>query len=177
MTLEGIMKVRLLLAVAALTFLAAACGSQSMPARATSPTAPTTPTTPPTPTSPPSVAGVWTGTSVDSQGTTVITWNVAQTDTQVSGTVETHAPDPNDGSCNACHRNKRGTFSGTIAGDVLTLTLQFAAGVDGDPTPICSATMTGSASGLTTGSLAGSYTGSDTCEGSFGSGTLAMTRK
>jgi len=32
-------------------------------------------------------------------------------------------------------------------GDVLTLKLQFAAGVAGDPTPICSATMTGSASG------------------------------
>jgi hypothetical protein len=175
--LEDIMRVHLLLTAAALSFLAAACGSSTMP---TTPTAPTTPTTPSSPTPPATtldVAGAWNGTSVDSQGATVVSWTVAQDGTQVSGTVHTSAPDPNDGSCNACHRNKSGTFTGTISDGVLTMTLHFAAGVDGDPTPICSATMTGSAASLTAGQLSGSYTGSDTCEGAFLNGTIAMTRK
>lgn len=113
------MKARCLLVVAAVTFVAGACGSP------TSPSAPS-PAPPPAPLS---VAGAWNGTSVDSQGTT------------------------------------------------LTMNLQFAAGVDGDPTPICSATMAGAASSDATGALAGSYTGSDSCEGAFLNGTLAMTRK
>ena len=161
------MKARCLLVVAAVTFVAGACGSP------TSPSAPS-PAPPPAPLS---VAGAWNGTSVDSQGTTVVDWTITQIGTAVSGTVTTRAPDPTDGSCNACHRNKSGTFTGTLSGTTLTMNLQFAAGVDGDPTPICSATMAGSASSDATGALAGSYTGSDSCEGAFLNGTLAMTRK
>jgi hypothetical protein len=164
------MRARLLLIIAGLTFVAVACGSSTMPTTPTAPSAPSGPSTA-------GVAGAWTGTSVDSQGTTNVTWTVTQTGTDVAGTVQTRAPGIDDGSCNFCHRNKDGTFSGTVAGDVLTLKLQFAAGVAGDPTPICSATMTGSASGLAAGHLAGSYTGSDSCEGAFLNGTLAMTRK
>ncbi len=157
------MKAPLLLVGAAVLFIAVACGS------------PTIPSTPPAP--PLSAAGAWSGTSVDSQGTTIVTWTITQTGTQLSGTVQTRAPGVDDGSCNFCHRNKSGTFAGTISGDVLTMNLQFAAGVDGDPTPICSATMTGSASGVTAGHLSGAYTGSDSCEGAFLNGTIAMTRK
>jgi hypothetical protein len=152
------MKARLPLVVAALAVFVIACGSPTMPSK------------------PLSVAGAWSGTSVDSQGTTVVAWTLTENGTQVSGTVQTRAPDPDDGSCNACHRNKSGTFAGTIAGDVLTLNLQFAAGVAGDPTPICSATMTGSAASLGR-QLSGAYTGSDTCEGTFLNGTITMTRK
>jgi hypothetical protein len=123
------------------------------------------------------VAGSWNGTSVDSQGATVVAWTITQNGGQVSGTVTTQAPDPLDGSCNACHRNKRGTLSGTITGSVLTMNMQFDAGVDGDPTPICSATMTGAASSIADGQLSGAYTGSDTCEGAFLNGIISMTRR
>jgi hypothetical protein len=169
------MKARLLLVSAAALFVAAACGSPTKPSPATQPPAPGVPTQP-TP-QPTNISGAWAGTSVDSQGTTVVNWTITQTGTVLSGTVTTSAPNPNDGSCNACHRNKSGTFSGTIAGDILTISLQFAAGVNGDPTPICSATMIGSASRLASGDLSGSYTGSDTCEGPFLNGTLAMSRR
>jgi hypothetical protein len=156
------MQARVLLVVAAVTLVAVACGSPTMPSK-TSP--------------PPSATGAWSGTSVDSQGTTLVIWTITQTGTEVSGTVQTRAPGVDDGSCNFCHRNKNGTFAGTITGDVLTMNLQFAAGVDGDPTPICSATMTGSAAGVAVGQLSGTYTGSDSCEGAFLGGTLAMSRK
>jgi hypothetical protein len=168
------MRARLLLIVAGFTFVGVACGSSTTPA---APTTPPSPSGPPAPSTNASVAGDWTGTSVDSQGTTNVTWTVTQTGAQVSGTVQTRAPGIDDGSCNFCHRNKNGTFSGTVAGDVLTLNLKFAEGVEGDPTPICSATMTGSASGAAAGRLTGTYTGSDSCEGAFLNGTLAMTRR
>ena len=54
-----------------------------------------------------------------------------QTGTAVSGTVATQAVNPNDGSCNSCHRNKNGSVSGAISGSTLTLTMFFAAGGDG----------------------------------------------
>jgi hypothetical protein len=149
--------------VVAAFLLASSCGG--------SPSAPSAPTAQPL-----SVAGAWTGTSTDSQGVTVITLQLTQSGSTVSGTVSTRAPDPADGSCNACHRNKTGTFTGTLTGTSLAMTMAFAAGVDGDPTPICSATMTGSADGVTASNLTGVFTGSDTCEGPFLDGKLTLRR-
>lgn len=163
------MKSRLLVTVATI-LLAVACGA---PAHPTTPT-PVAPATP----APASVdlSGNWTGTSTDSQGITVVTLAIAQAGESISGTVTTRAPDPTDGSCNACHRNKSGMFTGTLSAGTLTMTMAFAAGVDGDPTPICSATMTGTAAAAA-GELTGRYTGSDTCEGAFLDGRMAMTRR
>ena len=159
------MKVALVIvSVTALTALAISCAGS-----------------PPTPTSPSSqplgFAGTWNGTGVDSQGATTVTWSLTGTGASVSGTVTTQAVDPNDGSCNSCHRNKRGTVSGTISGTKLTLAMFFAAGVNGDPTPACSATVTGTASSTGEGTLAGEYSGADTCEGPFTNGTLVMARR
>ena len=123
------------------------------------------------------VSGNWTGTSTDSQGITVVSWTLTQSGTVVSGTVKTNAPDPNDGSCNSCHRNKSGTLTGSVSSNILTMSMQFAAGADGDPTPICSATMTGTASSSAAGQLSGNYAGSDTCEGAFLNGNVTMTRR
>lgn len=163
------MKSRLLVTVATI-LLAVACGAPAHPTTPT-PAAPATPT-------PASVdlSGNWTGTATDSQGITVVTIAITQSGESISGTVTTRAPDPTDGSCNACHRNKSGTFTGTLSAGTLTMTMAFAAGVDGDPTPICSATMTGTAAAAA-GELTGRYTGSDTCEGAFLDGRMAMTRR
>jgi hypothetical protein len=163
------MTFRLLFALASGTF-ALACGSSMAP------TGPAPVPATPTPAAPIDLTGAWTGTSTDSQGITVVTWTIAQSGEALTGTVATRAPDPADGSCNACHRNKSGTFTGTVTAGTLAMTMTFAAGVDGDPTPICSATMTGSASTIA-GELSGSYTGSDTCEGAFLNGRIAMTRR
>ena len=147
-----------------------------MPPTAAPPTAPTPPPAQ-NPLPPSGFSGAWSGSSSDSQGDTTIAWSLTEDGRAIGGTVKTHAVNPDDGSCNSCHRNKSGTVTGTVVGDTLTLTMYFAAGVDGDPTPACSATLTGSATMLAEGRISGRYTGSDTCEGSFTNGALVMTRQ
>ena len=154
----------LIVSTTALTVLAISCAG--------SPAAPAAPSSQPI-----AFAGTWNGAGVDSQGATTVTWSLTQTGASVSGTVATQAVDPNDGSCNSCHRNKSGAVSGTISGTKLTLTMFFAAGGSDDPTPACSATVTGTASSTGEGALAGEYSGADTCEGPFTNGTLTMTRQ
>ncbi len=136
---------------------------------------------------PVSLAGTWSGTGVDSNANTgansgtIVTWTLAQTDASVSGTVTTQSVEPPNTTCTSCHRNKTGTLSGAIAGTTLTLTMSFPAGnPTGNPadvTPICSATLTGTASGFTQSSLTASYSGADTCEGPLLNGTLTMARQ
>jgi hypothetical protein len=121
-------------------------------------------------------AGTWEGTGVDSQGPMFVTWALTQDGSSVSGTVSTRAVHPDDGTCSSCHRSKSGTLSGTISGTTLTLSMFFAAGGSGDPTPICSASFSGSASSFAEGTLVASYSGSDTCEGLFSGGMLPMAR-
>ncbi len=154
----------LIASTTSLTVLAISCAG--------SPAAPAAPSSQPV-----GFAGTWNGTGVDSQGATTVTWSLTQTGASVSGMVATQAVDPNDGSCNSCHRNKSGAVSGTSSGQKLTLTMFFAAGVSGDPTPACSATVTGIASSTGEGTLAGEYSGADTCEGPFTNGTLTMARR
>ncbi|HEY7284519.1 MAG TPA: hypothetical protein VH497_03680 [Vicinamibacterales bacterium] len=124
----------------------------------------------------PALEGVWVGMGADSQGSTRVTWQLSQSAAALSGTVKTQAIDPNDGSCGSCHRNKSGMFTGTISGDIVSLTMFFAAGADGDPTPACTATLVGSASARAADELLTTYSGSDSCEGAFERGTLSMTR-
>ena len=120
--------------------------------------------------------GNWDGTAVDSQGAMFVTWALTQTGNAVSGTVNTRAVHPLDGSCSSCHRSKSGTISGTISGTTLTLTMFFAAGGGGDPTPACSATLSGTAESFAEDTLIAAYTGGDTCEGPFNGGMLPMAR-
>jgi len=143
----------------------------------TSPSPPPPPLPSPPPPGPVSLTGTWNGTGNDSQGGTTVTWVLTQAGTTVSGTVRTQAANPSDGSCSSCHRNKSGTFSATIAGTTLTMRMFFAAGGSGDPTPACSATLTGTASPIASDSFTTVYSGADTCEGAFNSGILTMARR
>jgi hypothetical protein len=55
--------------------------------------------------------------------------------------------------------------------------MRFAAGVNGDPTPICSATVTGTAPQIANDRFALTYTGSDSCEGLFTNGSVTLARR
>jgi hypothetical protein len=163
-------------AVVAASMAMSCSGSSTAP-----PVAPTPPPAAATPAPDPglqtSFSGSWSGSASDSQGETTVTWSLTQTGDTVAGTVSTQAVNPNDGSCNSCHRNKSGSVTGTVSGSTVSLTMFFAAGVDGDPTPACSATLTGRASASGDRRIAGEYTGADTCEGPFVNGAFAMTRQ
>ena len=106
-------------------------------------------------------------------GTINLSWALTQTGSAVSGTVQMQAVDA-AGSCNSCHRNKSGTFSGTIGGTTLALTMVFPSGGAGDPTPACTATLTGTASNMATGTLTVAYSGVDSCEPPAENGTVVM---
>lgn len=168
----------LLLASACVIAAAIACGSSvTMPSSTTPQATMTTTTAITTPITTGALGGVWRGTGSDSQGATIVTWTLTQTGSTVSGAVKTQAVNPNDGSCGSCHRNKSGTFSGSIDGATLMLTMHFAAGADGDPTPECDATLSGSASMPAANQLTAIYSGADSCEGPFLNGNLPMTRQ
>jgi hypothetical protein len=127
----------------------------------------------------------FTGTGVDSNpntgaagtgiGTTVVSWKVTQAGASVSGTVTTQSTDA-PGTCASCHRTRTGTLSGTISGTTLNWTASFPADPAKDPTPSCAATLTGTIVDITADSVSGTYTGQDSCEGQYSSGTLTMAR-
>jgi len=128
---------------------------------------------------------ILTGTGVDSNsntgangtpiGTTVVTWKLTQTGSDVSGTVTTQSTDL-PGTCASCHRSRTGTLSGTIAGTTLTWTVSFPADAANDPTPSCMATLHGTISDITQNSPSGLYSGQDSCEGLYTDGTLTLAR-
>lgn len=109
-------------------------------------------------------------------GKHTLSLTIVQSGASLSGTVATKAADPNDGTCSSCHMNKTGTFTGTINGGTISLTMTFPSGNPLDPTPICSATMAINTPGATAASIAGPYTGSDTCEGPWLDSTVALTK-
>jgi len=164
------MTVRQLLGLIAVAIAATRCGAPAMPAASSAPT-PVTPAA-----ASPDLSGAWSGSANDSQGPTTVTWVLSQSGANVTGTVRTNAVNPDDGSCSSCHRNKSGTVTGTLNGSSLTLTMLFAAGGDGDPTPACSATLNVSSTSVSNTQVSSAYAGSDTCEGAFTNGTMNVHR-
>lgn len=124
-----------------------------------------------------SLAGTWSGPGANMLGRHTISMTVAQSGSALSGTVQTRAADPLDGTCSSCHMNKLGTVTGTITGSTVSLDMVFPSGNQAEPTPLCSATMSVTASGVTATQIGGAYTGSDTCEGPWIDATLTMTRQ
>lgn len=153
--------------------LCAALVALSVPACGSSPAPPTVPTA--APVNAINVAGTWSGPGSDSFGPELVTWVLMQSGTAVSGTAELKAADPADGSCGSCHKVKKGTFTGTLSGTTLSVTMKFPAGGD-VPTPICVVDLAGSATVLDRRMMA-SYTGTDTCEGFFADGKIELTRQ
>jgi hypothetical protein len=128
------------------------------------------------------LTGTWHGTATDfwvdrsiADGMTV-TWVLTHTGSTVSGTVTSRNLIPNDGSCSSCHRVKSGTVTGTVSGATLTLTMSFP-GRDGEITPHCSSSFTGTVATLAQATFTMSYAGHDSCEGPFSNGTLPLTRE
>jgi hypothetical protein len=157
---------------AAAGLMALGCRSQMTPAAPSvsplsTPAPPTRPTTA-------GLSGTWSGTGSDSFSAERVLWVLAQSDSTITGNVELAPVDPTDGSCASCHKLRKGTVTGTFDGSTLTIRMIFPTGGD-VPTPICATELT--ATGSVTGDqLTGTYTGTDTCEGFYANGQLALTR-
>ncbi|HXD18816.1 MAG TPA: hypothetical protein VN654_17505 [Vicinamibacterales bacterium] len=161
--------------------LLAACGSMT-PAMTTAPSpaaqvpSPAPPPVAPPPASGPAVvSGTWAGMGADSFSPELMTWVVTQSGTTLSGTAQINAVDPADGTCGSCHKVKRGTLTGTLSGNAVTISMTFPAGGD-VPTPICEASMTATGT-VADRRITGTYTGSDTCEGIYSNGVIDLARQ
>lgn len=165
----------------ALTAWLVACGSMP-PALTTAPSpaapAPAPPSPAPAPPSVPvsvAVSGTWTGRGADSFSPELVTWVIEQSGSALSGTAEINAVDPADGTCGSCHKVKRGTLTGTLSGNTVSISMKFPAGGD-VPTPICAADF--SAIGTVVDRrITATYTGTDTCEGVYSNGVMDLARQ
>jgi hypothetical protein len=121
------------------------------------------------------VAGTWKGTENDRLGSALLTWNLVQSGSTISGTALIRPADATDGTCASCHKSKDGTVSGTVSGTTIALTMSFVAGGTADPTPACSITLISRGLGISETAIVGTYSGTDPCEASF-DGWLSMVR-
>jgi hypothetical protein len=102
------------------------------------------------------VSGTWSGSGSDSTGSGLMTWQLTQTGSSVSGMMTASTP------VGTVVYN--GTFSGTITGSTLIFTINIPVG--NISLPSCSATISGSGD-VANGSITGTYTGSNSCTGPF----------
>ncbi len=167
--------------VSVVVFCVAACGSMT-PAMTTAPSpAAPVPSAAPSPVAPPPasgpavVSGTWAGMGSDSFSPELMTWVVTQSGTTLSGTAQMNAVDPADGTCGSCHKVKRGTLTGTLSGNAVTISMTFPAGGD-VPTPICEASLTATGT-VADRRITGTYSGSDTCEGIYSNGVIELARQ
>src|SRR2546430_1343299 len=93
------------------------------------PTAPSPVAAAPTP-SGGTVSGTWSGTGSDSFTPDLVTWLINQSGTMLSGTAALNAADPSDGTCGSCHKVKRGSLTGTLSGNTMSISMKFPAGGD-----------------------------------------------
>jgi len=148
---------RLTIAVLALA-LTGACGSSGA-------NTPTTPT--PTGTSV-NIVGTWGGTATDSTGAGVMTWQLSQADTSISGSVTM--------TDTATGINGRGSITGTLSAGAIRFSITVPAGGFDSPFASCSATVSGDGQ-ASSSSLTGTYAGTNSCAGSIGSGSFTLNKQ
>jgi hypothetical protein len=115
------------------------------------------------------LTGTWTGTSLDTAGGLRLTWQLTQTNRNVTGGVTATTPV-------GAPVYTSGSFNGTLSGTTMPFTITIPVGaVAGSPN--CTVTLTGTAQNVTSTSLAGTYTGDDSCVGAILDGRLTMIKQ
>jgi hypothetical protein len=116
------------------------------------------------PTGPTTLSGKYQGPASDVTGSGVLTLNVSQSGSTVSGTAITSATAGSPGTS--------GTVSGTLSGSTLTFTITFTTS-----NPPCTITISGTATGVTSSTIAGTYSATSTCGNPVSGGTFSLTKQ
>ena len=122
----------------------------------------------PTPVSGVTLSGTYAGSASDSTGAGTMTWTASQSGSAVTG--------PVTAKTSLGIVVFTGSLTGTLTGSSLTFSITVPAdGMSGFPG--CSATIDGTASGVSNTAIAGTYTGTNSCGGSFNSGHFSLTKQ
>ena len=112
------------------------------------------------------LTGIWRGTGTDKTGSSTFAIGLTQQGSAITGTATITRSNGQPGG---------GTFSGTVANVGATVTFTIAiSSASGSGT--CTLTLNATAQATTT-TLTGTYTGSDSCAGNIGSGTMTLTKQ
>jgi hypothetical protein len=112
--------------------------------------------------------GTYAGSASDSTGAGTMAWIASQSGTAVSGSVTAKT------SLGIVAFT--GSLTGTLTGSSLTFSITVpAGGISGFPG--CTATLDGTATGVTNTAIDGTYTGTNSCGGAFNAGHLTLTKQ
>jgi len=117
------------------------------------------------PTAPLTVSGVYHGPASDNTGSGLLTLNLSQSGSTVSGTGATSSTTGVIGLS--------GTVAGTFSGTTLNLTIT----VTGTELPPCITTFSVTASGVTSSTIAGTYSATSSCGNPISGGTFTLTKQ
>lgn len=115
------------------------------------------------------VSGTWIGTATDSTRQLSMTWQLTQSDRNVTGTFTATTPV-------GAPVYSAGAITGTVSSSSLAFTISVPRGSVVD-FPDCTATLSGTADDVRSDSMAGTYSGTDTCGGTFAGGRFSLLKQ
>jgi hypothetical protein len=122
----------------------------------------------PSPISGVTLSGTYAGSASDSTGAGTMSWTASQSGSAVSGSVTART--------SVGIVAFTGNLTGALTGSSLTFSITIPAdGISGFPG--CSATIDGTATGVSNTAIAGTYTGTNSCGGSFSAGHFNLTKQ
>jgi Na+-transporting NADH:ubiquinone oxidoreductase subunit NqrB len=115
------------------------------------------------------VTGTWIGTATDSTRQMTMTWQLAQSDSNVTGTFTATTPV-------GAPIYTGGSIAGTVSATALVFTIAVPRGSVVDAAD-CTATFAGTADDVRADSMSGTYSGTDTCGGTFAGGRFTLLKQ
>ena len=115
------------------------------------------------------VSGTWVGDGTDSTRPMRMTFQLTQSNQNVTGTFVATTPV-------GAPIYTSGAVAGTVSATAFTFTIAVPQGAVADA-PDCTASFTGTADDVRADSMAGTYTGMDTCGGTFAGGRFTLLKQ
>jgi hypothetical protein len=113
------------------------------------------------------IAGLWTGSAIDSSGAGQMTWQIVQTGASFSGAITM--------TDTASNVRGRGSVAGTVDGSSLHFSISIPVGGFDSPFASCSTDVSGDATSSAS-LITGAYSGLNSCSGAVTSGQISLSR-